>query len=44
MAEMTGAQIVCEVLKREGVEVVFGIPGGANLLSMKESSLSGGVS
>jgi len=29
--EMTGAQIVCEVLKREGVEVVFGIPGGANL-------------
>ncbi len=31
MAEMTGAQIVCEVLKREGVKVVFGIPGGANL-------------
>src|SRR2546423_14681232 len=31
MSEMTGAQIVCEVLKREGVEVVFGIPGGANL-------------
>ena len=31
MSEMTGAQIVCEVLKRVGVEVVFGIPGGANL-------------
>jgi len=30
--EMTGAQIVCEVLKREGVDIVFGIPGGANLL------------
>lgn len=25
----TGAQIVWEMLKREGVEVVFGIPGGA---------------
>jgi acetolactate synthase-1/2/3 large subunit len=29
--EMTGAQIVCEVLKREGVKVVFGIPGGVFL-------------
>lgn len=27
----TGAQIVWEVLVREGVEVVFGYPGGANL-------------
>ena len=26
MSEMTGAQIVCEALKRLGVEVVFGIP------------------
>ncbi|MES9995058.1 biosynthetic-type acetolactate synthase large subunit [Desulfovibrio aminophilus] len=27
--EMTGAQILLECLKREGVEVVFGFPGGA---------------
>jgi acetolactate synthase I/II/III large subunit len=27
--ERTGAQILCEALLREGVEVVFGIPGGA---------------
>ncbi|GBD11775.1 Acetolactate synthase large subunit [bacterium HR23] len=27
----TGAQLVCEALLREGVEVVFGIPGGAIL-------------
>ncbi|NIA03546.1 MAG: hypothetical protein GWP12_03300 [Nitrospirae bacterium] len=26
---LTGAQIVWEMLHREGVEVVFGIPGGA---------------
>ena len=26
-----GAQIVWEMLKREGVEVVFGIPGAANM-------------
>jgi len=31
MSELTGAQIVIEVLKRQGVDVVFGIPGGANL-------------
>ncbi len=29
--EMTGAQIVLECLVREGVEHVFGLPGGANL-------------
>ncbi|HLB28953.1 MAG TPA: biosynthetic-type acetolactate synthase large subunit [Dehalococcoidia bacterium] len=29
--ELTGAQILCESLLREGVEVVFGIPGGAIL-------------
>jgi acetolactate synthase-1/2/3 large subunit len=29
--EMTGAEILVECLKREGVEFVFGIPGGANL-------------
>lgn len=30
MSEMkTGAQIMCEALIREGVEVMFGIPGGA---------------
>src|SRR5712664_2032907 len=28
-AELTGAQIVWEVLTREGVDVVFGYPGGA---------------
>jgi acetolactate synthase-1/2/3 large subunit len=28
---MKGAQILVECLKREGVEVAFGIPGGANL-------------
>jgi len=27
----TGAQILCETLLREGVEVIFGIPGGATL-------------
>ncbi len=27
--ERTGAQIMCEALIREGVEVMFGIPGGA---------------
>jgi acetolactate synthase-1/2/3 large subunit len=27
--ERTGAQVMCEALVREGVEVVFGIPGGA---------------
>ncbi|HVO33225.1 MAG TPA: biosynthetic-type acetolactate synthase large subunit [Elusimicrobiota bacterium] len=41
MAEMTGAQIVCEVLKREGVEVVFGIPGGVNLPLNDALGLSG---
>ncbi|MBI1955725.1 MAG: biosynthetic-type acetolactate synthase large subunit [Acidobacteria bacterium] len=28
---MTGAEIVLECLRREGVEVVFGYPGGANI-------------
>ena len=28
---MTGAQILIECLKREGVEVMFGYPGGAVL-------------
>ena len=27
--ERTGAQIICEALVREGVDVIFGIPGGA---------------
>ena len=27
----TGAQMVCESLLREGVEVIFGLPGGAIL-------------
>ncbi len=29
--KMTGAQIVCESLVKEGVEVIFGFPGGAVL-------------
>lgn len=29
MERLTGAQIVCESLVKEGVEVIFGIPGGA---------------
>src|SRR3989338_8779365 len=29
--EMTGAQAVIECLKREGVDIIFGLPGGANL-------------
>ena len=29
--KLTGAQILWETLVREGVEVVFGYPGGANL-------------
>jgi acetolactate synthase-1/2/3 large subunit len=29
--KMSGAQAVVEVLKREGVEAVFGYPGGANM-------------
>ena len=29
--EMTGAQIVVQALKDQGVEVVFGYPGGAVL-------------
>ena len=29
--ELTGAQIVCESLKKLGVDVFFGIPGGQNL-------------
>ncbi|MBI4298472.1 MAG: biosynthetic-type acetolactate synthase large subunit [Chloroflexi bacterium] len=29
--KLTGGQIVCESLIREGVAVIFGLPGGANL-------------
>ena len=29
--ELTGAQIICESLLKEGVEVIFGLPGGAVL-------------
>ncbi|MFO8100592.1 MAG: biosynthetic-type acetolactate synthase large subunit [Dehalococcoidia bacterium] len=31
MARLRGAQILCETLIREGVEVIFGFPGGAVL-------------
>ncbi|MFQ5933863.1 MAG: thiamine pyrophosphate-binding protein, partial [Dehalococcoidia bacterium] len=29
--KLTGSQIVCECLKQEGVDVMFGLPGGAIL-------------
>ncbi len=29
--KMTGAQIVCEGMIKEGVEVIFGFPGGTVL-------------
>ena len=29
--KMTGAQIIMECLVREGVDIVFGIPGGSTL-------------
>ena len=29
--KLTGAQMVCESLIREGVDLVFGLPGGAIL-------------
>ena len=29
--ELSGAEIVCESLLKEGVEVIFGLPGGAVL-------------
>ena len=28
---MTGAEIIMECLRREGVDFIFGYPGGANL-------------
>ncbi|MEX2236260.1 MAG: biosynthetic-type acetolactate synthase large subunit [Dehalococcoidia bacterium] len=31
MTKMQGAQVLMECLRREGVEVIFGYPGGANL-------------
>src|ERR1051325_10216795 len=31
MAEMTGAEALIRALEKEGVDVVFGLPGGANL-------------
>ncbi|MBI2093405.1 MAG: biosynthetic-type acetolactate synthase large subunit [Candidatus Omnitrophica bacterium] len=31
MSKMKGAQILVEMLRREGVDIVFGIPGGVNL-------------
>ncbi|HAM41012.1 MAG TPA: acetolactate synthase large subunit, partial [Candidatus Omnitrophica bacterium] len=31
MATTKGAKILVECLKREGVEIAFGIPGGVNL-------------
>ena len=31
MVEMTGAKALIQALEKEGVDVVFGLPGGANL-------------
>ncbi|MEL7236403.1 MAG: thiamine pyrophosphate-binding protein, partial [Chloroflexota bacterium] len=31
MAQLTGAEIIVECLIREGIDVVFGYPGGAIL-------------
>ena len=31
MVKLTGAQMVCESLLNEGVDVIFGLPGGAIL-------------
>ena len=32
--QMTGGKAVCEILRREGVEYVFGIPGATEILFM----------
>ena len=32
--ELTGAQILLESLKKEGVDVLFGYPGGAVIIFM----------
>ncbi|MEK7247894.1 MAG: biosynthetic-type acetolactate synthase large subunit [Chloroflexota bacterium] len=40
--EMTGAQMVMEALVREGVDTIFGLPGGANL-PLYDVLESGGV-
>jgi acetolactate synthase-1/2/3 large subunit len=31
MAEMSGARALMDSLEKEGVDIVFGLPGGANL-------------
>lgn len=31
MVEMNGAQALLAALEKDGVEIVFGLPGGANL-------------
>ena len=31
MAEMSGAKALMDSLEKEGVDIVFGLPGGANL-------------
>ena len=31
MTEMTGAKALITSLEKEGVDVIFGLPGGANL-------------
>ena len=42
MTEMTGAQMVMEAFLREGVDTIFGLPGGANL-PLYDVLESGGV-
>ncbi|MBZ0112027.1 MAG: biosynthetic-type acetolactate synthase large subunit [Thermoanaerobaculia bacterium] len=41
--ELTGAEIVCACLQREGVDVVFGYPGGAILPTYDALCRSGGI-
>jgi len=31
VVEMTGAKALIQALEKEGVDIVFGLPGGANL-------------
>ena len=38
--KMTGAQIICESMVREGVEAIFGILGGAIIILVVSSLVS----
>ena len=36
--QLTGSQVIIECLKEQGVDTVFGYPGGAILMSMMSST------